>query len=50
MLVRHGAFAFEKKDVIDLDLFSGHVFLFDWMKRNSLAIRSFIASILEEIL
>jgi hypothetical protein len=43
MLVRHGAFVFEKKDVIDLDLFSGHRLLY-WigMKRNSITVRRFV--------
>jgi hypothetical protein len=40
----HGRFAFEKKNVINLDLFSGHRLLY-WigMNRNSLTVRRFVA-------
>jgi hypothetical protein len=45
---RHGAYAFEKQDVIDLDEFTGHRLLY-WigMKSNSLEIRKFIAEYYE---
>jgi hypothetical protein len=43
-MVRHGRFAFEREDVINLDLFSRHRLLY-WigMESNSLTVRRFIA-------
>jgi hypothetical protein len=43
-MVRHYNFGFEKEDVINLDLFSGHRLLY-WigMKSNSLTVRRFVA-------